>query len=108
MVGTNAYSTRVRLFPTLPLGRSYGSAEEVAGGFGEAGLLVLLGGGSFGGELLLTRLLETCQVAGARRDQLANDDVFLQTEQPVLCAIHSGGGQDTGGLLERGRREEAL
>src|SRR5690606_7851023 len=45
--------------------------------------------------------------AGARRDQAADDDVFLQAFQRVLLAVDGSLGQDAGGLLERGRRDEA-
>src|SRR5207244_7017368 len=46
--------------------------------------------------------------AGARRDDVAHDDVFLEAAQ-VINARHGGGfGEDTGGVLEGGSAEEAL
>src|SRR5712691_7391037 len=53
-------------------------------------------------ELLATRR-ETC----ARRDELADDDVLLETKEPVLLAHDRGLGEDAGRLLEGRRREEA-
>src|SRR5450432_1802488 len=44
--------------------------------------------------------------AGARRDQPADNDVFLEAFQRVHLAIDGGFGEHPGGLLERGRREE--
>src|SRR5436190_8442502 len=41
-------------------------------------------------------------------DQLADDDVLLQAEQPVGLAFDRRVRQDLGRLLERGRREEGL
>src|SRR5262249_41842048 len=46
--------------------------------------------------------------AGRRRDQLPDDDVLLQPEQPVDLALDRRVGQHLGGLLERGGREEGL
>src|SRR5919112_5658643 len=43
-----------------------------------------------------------------RRDELTDDYVLLQTGQVVHLALDGGVGKDTGGLLERGRREEAV
>src|SRR5690606_23964585 len=57
---------------------------------------------------LVGDLLQAAQVgAGARRDQAADDDVFLQAFQRVLLPVDRSLGQDAGGLLERGRRDEA-
>src|SRR6478735_3348688 len=44
--------------------------------------------------------------AGARRDQPADNDVLLEAFQRVHLAVDGGFGEHTGGLLERGRREE--
>ena len=46
--------------------------------------------------------------AGAGRDQVAHDHVFLQA--PQLVALAPGGrvGQHPGGLLEAGRADEAV
>src|SRR6266478_561892 len=44
--------------------------------------------------------------AGARRDQPADNDVFLEAFQRVHLAVDGGFGEHPGGLLERGRREE--
>src|SRR3979411_2213360 len=44
--------------------------------------------------------------AGARRDQPADNDVFLEAFQRVHLAVDGGFGEHAGGLLERGRREE--
>ena len=46
--------------------------------------------------------------AGRRRDQLADDHVLLEADKPIALALEGGVGQDLGGLLERGRREERL
>src|SRR6185437_10501782 len=46
--------------------------------------------------------------AGRRRDQLPDDDVLLQSEQPVDLALDRGVRQHLRGLLERGGREERL
>ena len=46
--------------------------------------------------------------AGARRDQAADDDVLLEPLQVVDLAGDRRLGQDPGGLLERGRRDERL
>src|SRR5262249_4818324 len=46
--------------------------------------------------------------AGAGRDEPAHDDVLLQADQAVHLAIDGGFREDLGGLLERGRRDEAL
>src|SRR5213592_3333379 len=45
---------------------------------------------------------------GARRNQAAHDDVLLQADQAVDLAVDRGLGQDLGGLLEGGGRDEAL
>src|ERR671937_1069754 len=45
---------------------------------------------------------------GRGRDQLADDHVLLQAEQPVDLALDRGIGQHLRSLLERGRREERL
>src|SRR6478735_8195629 len=41
------------------------------------------------------------------RDELADDDVLLETDEVVLGAVDGGLGQHPGRLLEGGRREEA-
>src|ERR1700730_6158005 len=77
-----------------------------------------LGGGRHDGPLLLA-LVENELVAldrhfadlghrgaGTRRDQPADNDVFLEAFQRVHLAVDSGFGEYAGGLLERGRREE--
>src|SRR6266566_1024319 len=46
--------------------------------------------------------------AGGRRDQLADDHVLLQPEQPVDLALDRRIRQDLGRLLERGGRKEGL
>jgi hypothetical protein len=46
--------------------------------------------------------------AGGGRDQLADDDVLLQAEQPVGLALERSVREDLGGLLERGGREERV
>src|SRR5436190_17758898 len=43
-----------------------------------------------------------------RRDQLPDDDVLLQAEQPVDLALDRGVGQHLRRLLEGGRRQEGL
>ena len=48
--------------------------------------------------------LQTCR----GRDQLADDDVLLQPEQPVDLALDRRVRENLGRLLERGRREERL
>src|SRR3954447_2684707 len=47
---------------------------------------------------------ETCR----RRDQLPDDDVLLQAEQPVGLALERRVGKHLGGLLERRRRQERV
>src|SRR5216684_3098086 len=44
--------------------------------------------------------------AGARRDQPADNDVFLEAFERIHLAVDGGFGEHAGGLLERGRREE--
>src|SRR5256712_6285606 len=51
-------------------------------------------------------LLATAWQAGPRGDELADDDVLLEPEQPVLLAHRRGLGEDARGLLERRGREE--
>src|SRR5487761_433873 len=53
---------------------------------------------------LLTLLLVVVE-PGAGRDELADDHVLLQPAQPIDLAGDRGLGEDTRGLLERGRRE---
>src|SRR3546814_1565129 len=43
--------------------------------------------------------------AGAGRDQLADDDVLLQTEEPIALGLDGRLGEHSRGLLEGGRRE---
>ena len=45
---------------------------------------------------------------GARRDEPADDDVFLQSAQVILQSPHRSLGQHAGGLLEGGRGDERL
>src|SRR6478735_4222539 len=45
---------------------------------------------------------------GARRDQLADDDVLLQTTQRVRPSVDCRVGEDAGGLLEGGRGQPRL
>ena len=42
---------------------------------------------------------------GPGRDQLADDDVLLETLEAVVLALDRGLGEHPGGLLERGRRQ---
>src|SRR3954454_16185682 len=44
--------------------------------------------------------------AGAGRNQTADDDVLLQALERIDLAVDRRLGEDAGGLLERGRREE--
>src|SRR5919112_5606268 len=53
------------------------------------------------------QLTVACE-AGGSRDELPDDDVFLQACEAVHLAFDGGVGEDAGGLLERGRREEAV
>src|SRR5690625_3005913 len=46
--------------------------------------------------------------AGSRRNEMADDDVFLEADQLVDRASHGGVGQDARGLLEAGRADERL
>src|SRR3954452_10047111 len=46
--------------------------------------------------------------AGARRDELADDDVLLQTQQRVAAGVDRGIGENTGRLLERRSRQPRL
>src|SRR3954451_15828829 len=46
--------------------------------------------------------------ARGRRDQLPDDHVLLQAEQPVGLALERRVREDLGGLLERGRRQERV
>src|SRR2546425_1232614 len=46
--------------------------------------------------------------AGPRRDEIADDDVLLHAQLVVSRAPNRRVGQDPGGLLERGRRDERL
>ena len=46
--------------------------------------------------------------AGAGRDELADDDVLLEAGEVVDLALDGGVGEHLGGLLEGGRRQEAL
>src|SRR5262252_5034475 len=43
--------------------------------------------------------------AGPGRDELADDHVLLEPDQPVLSALDGGLGENTGRLLERRRRQ---
>src|SRR3546814_9359820 len=45
--------------------------------------------------------------AGARRDETADDDIFLEALQRVDLALHRRFGEDAGRLLEGRRRNEA-
>ena len=45
---------------------------------------------------------------GAGGDQFADDDVLLEAGEGVDLALDGGVGEDPGGLLEGGRREEAV
>ena len=45
---------------------------------------------------------------GASRDQLTNDDIFLQAHQRVHLALDSGIGEHSGGLLEGGCGQEGI
>src|SRR5712664_540573 len=44
--------------------------------------------------------------ASTRRDQPADNDVFLEAFERIHLAVDGGFGEHAGGLLERGRREE--
>ena len=46
--------------------------------------------------------------AGSCRNQLTDDDVFLQTDQMVDLALDRGIGQHLGRLLEGSRRQEGI
>src|SRR5215217_4762244 len=54
------------------------------------------------------RELAVAWKAGSRRDELADYDVLLQTGEAVHLALYGGVGEDAGGLLEGGCREEAV
>src|SRR5690606_31590757 len=60
--------------------------------------------------LLLTTTLALVVVgeAGTGRDEPADHDVLLEAAQEVLLAGDRGLGEDAGGLLEGGRRDEGL
>src|SRR5216684_7399662 len=70
-----------------------------------------LGGGrTFLEQLRRRRILARVVVRHARprRDEPADDHVFLETAQVVLLAHDRGFGEDPGGLLERGRRDKRV
>ena len=46
--------------------------------------------------------------AGAGRDEVAEDDVLLEADQVIDLAGQGGLGEDLGGLLEAGGRDEAI
>src|SRR5438445_6449644 len=52
-------------------------------------------------------LVATRRETGARGDELADDDVLLEAQEPVLLAHDRGLGEDACRLLEGGGREEA-
>src|SRR6185295_4987403 len=47
------------------------------------------------------------RAASARRDEPADDDVLLEALERIDLALDRRLGEDAGGLLERGRRDEA-
>ena len=56
---------------------------------------------------LVGNLAQPCQhAAGARRNEAANDDVFLEAFERVDLALDRGFGENPRGFLERGRRDE--
>src|SRR6266699_7271731 len=70
-----------------------------------------LGGGrTFLEQLRRRRVLARVVVRHARprRDEPADDDVFLETAQVVLLAHDRGLSEDSRGLLERGRRDKRV
>src|SRR3978361_1565871 len=56
----------------------------------------------------LDRNVAVLRKAGTRRDQLSDDDVFLQAHQRVGLALHGGLRENTRGLLERRGRQPRL
>src|SRR5829696_5301698 len=54
------------------------------------------------------RELAVAWQAGGRRDELADYDVLLQAGEAINLALYGGVGEDAGGLLEGGCREEAV
>ena len=71
-------------------------------------ILVDAVGGVVGHRLVIGRLnreLPILHHSGSGRDELADDDVLLQTDQLVATAIDRRFGQHPSGLLERRRRE---
>ncbi len=65
-----------------------------------------MGGG--GGFFLLHVDVAILRHAGSRGDEAADDDVLLESAQVVDSAGDCGLRQHSGGLLERGRRDERL
>ena len=60
------------------------------------------------GQGLRLELLIKATEASAGRDETTNDHVLLETAQPIALALNRGFRQHTGGLLEGGRRDEAV
>src|SRR5262245_36953574 len=86
--------------------------DRLAAGAGELVVVgVVAGHGVRRGAGLLGGLHPDVAVpleAGARRDQLADDDVLLQTAQRVGASVDRRVGEDAGGLLEGGRGQPRL
>src|SRR5438552_2645745 len=76
----------------------------------KGGELLLFVGPEQAGEGLRLRhpveLVPTGLQPGPSRDELADDDVLLEPEQPILLTHRRGLGEDARGLLERRGREE--
>src|SRR5690606_15793095 len=62
----------------------------------------------FGQLLWLAPALAVVGKPGTRRDKPADDNILLQAAQVVAGSTNRGLGEDAGGFLERGRRDEGL